>query len=77
MTDASSFGSMSGPPKRLSKEDSGGWRLWEKLADGRPEFGNPAKFNSSIPETYWMSFTTTLRDRRFLDQMERFTGNKT
>src|SRR5450755_1609742 len=42
MVDASSFGTMSSPPKALTNADSGGWRLWEKLADGRPEFGNPA-----------------------------------
>ena len=50
MTDASSFGSMTRAPDQLTKQDSGGWTLWEKLAEGRPEFGNPAAFNSSIPE---------------------------
>ncbi|HAT33333.1 MAG TPA: oleate hydratase [Janthinobacterium sp.] len=76
MTDASSFGSMSSSPERLSKHDSGGWALWEKLAAGRPEFGNPAAFNSSIPESYWASFTVTLKDTAFFDQMEKFTGNR-
>jgi len=75
MTDASSYGSMSEPPARHTKQDSGGWTLWEKLAAGRPEFGNPAAFNSSIPESYWHSFTVTLKDSRFFDQMEAFTGN--
>src|SRR5271166_2229959 len=50
MTDASSLGSMTGPAPHLTKADSGGWALWEKLAEGRPLFGNPAAFNSSIPE---------------------------
>lgn len=76
MTDASSFGSMTQAPDRLTKEDSGGWILWEKLAKGRPEFGNPAAFNSSIPESYWESFTVTLRDKAFFDKMEAFSGNK-
>jgi myosin-crossreactive antigen len=35
----------------LTKSDSGGWALWEKLAKFDPEFGNPAAFNSSIPGT--------------------------
>ena len=48
MTDASSLGSMTNPPKKLNKVDSDGWSLWEKLAKGRPDFGNPAAFNSCI-----------------------------
>jgi oleate hydratase len=75
MTDASSLGSMTSPPARLTKADSQGWALWEKIASGRPEFGNPAAFNSSIPESYWASFTVTCRDRRFFDSMEAFSGN--
>jgi len=76
MVDASSFGTMSSPPKALTKADSGGWRLWEKLAEGRPEFGKPAVFNSHIPESYWHSFTVTLSETAFFDHMERFSGNE-
>jgi oleate hydratase len=76
MTDASSFGSMTSAPKRLTKNDSQGWALWEKLADGRPEFGNPAAFNTSIAESCWESFTVTLKNTVFFDRMEGFTGNK-
>ncbi len=52
MTDASSLGSMTRLPERPTKADSRGWELWEKIAKGRPEFGNPAAFNTSIPESY-------------------------
>ena len=76
MGDASSLGSMTTAPEYLTKEDSKGWVLWEKLAEGRPEFGNPAVFNSSIPESNWESFVTTLKDPVFFDQMEALTGNK-
>ena len=76
MTDASSFGSMTSAPKYLTKQDSGGWTLWEKLAKDHPEFGNPAAFNSSIPESYWESFTVTLRDTTFFDRMQAFSGNR-
>ena len=76
MTDASSFGSMTSAPKHRTKQDSGGWRLWEKLAHSHPEFGNPAAFNSSIPESYWESFTVTLDDTAFFDKMEAFSGNR-
>jgi oleate hydratase len=76
MTDASSLGSMTEPAPHLTKADSQGWALWERIAKGRPEFGNPFAFNASIPESYWLSFTATCRDPRFFDQMEAFSGNK-
>lgn len=76
MTDASSLGSMTSAPRPLTKADSGGWKLWEKLAEGRPEFGNPAVFNASIPESYWASFTVTLKDTVFFDKMQVFSGNR-
>lgn len=75
MTDASSLGSMTSPPEPLTKADSEGWALWEKIAAGRSEFGNPAVFNCSIPKSYWASFTVTRRDRSFFQQMEAFSGN--
>jgi oleate hydratase len=75
MTDASSLGSMSSAPVKLSKKESGGWTLWEKLARDRPEFGNPAAFNGNIAQSYWESFTVTLKDSAFFDQMIHFSGN--
>lgn len=76
MTDASSLGSMTSPPKALTKADSQGWALWERIAAGRPEFGKPVVFNSSIPESYWASFTVTCHNKQFFDQMEAFSGNE-
>ena len=76
MTDASSLGSMTAAPPRLTKVDSGGWALWEKLAEDRPEFGNPAAFNSCIAQSCWESFTVTLKDPAFFDEMNRFSGNE-
>jgi len=75
MTDASSFGSMTQAPPPLTKASSHGWDLWERLAEQRPEFGRPQAFNASIPESYWESFTITLKDPAFFNQMERFSGN--
>ena len=75
MTDASSLGTMTSAPARLTKADSGGWTLWEKLCDGRPDYGNPAAFNRSIAESYWASFTVTLRDTAFFDRMQALSGN--
>jgi len=75
MTDASSLGSMTSAPAQLTKKDSAGWSLWEKLAEGHPEFGNPAAFNSCIAQSCWESFTVTLQDPSFFDEMIRFSGN--
>lgn len=76
MTDASSLGSMTDPPAQLTKAQSGGWELWEKLAAGRPEFGNPAAFNNCIAQSCWESFTVTLKTTAFFDRMIEFSGNQ-
>jgi oleate hydratase len=76
MTDASSLGSMTQPPRKLTKADSGGWRLWEKLAECRPDFGNPAAFNHCIAQSCWESFTVTLTNPDFFDCIRQFTGNE-
>ena len=46
-----------------------------KISEGRPEFGNPSAFNSSIAESYWASFTVTLHDTAFFDRMQALSGN--
>jgi oleate hydratase len=76
MTDASSLGSMTRVPGKLTKIDSGGWTLWEKLAEGRSDFGNPAAFNGSIAQSFWESFTVTLKTSVFFDKMQQFSGNE-
>ncbi|MBC7962959.1 MAG: oleate hydratase [Steroidobacteraceae bacterium] len=76
MTDASSLGSMTSAPRKLSDADSGGWRLWERLAEGRPQFGNPAVFNGCIAQSCWESFTVTLKNPAFFDKMIAFSGNQ-
>jgi oleate hydratase len=76
MTDASSLGSMTSAPAKLTKVESGGWTLWEKLAQGRPQFGNPAAFNSCIAQSSWESFTVTLKTPAFFDTMNQFSGNE-
>jgi len=76
MTDASSIGTMETPPVKLTKANSGGWKLWEKLAAGRPSFGNPAAFNSCIAQSFWDSFAVTLKyNPAFIDQLTRFSTN--
>jgi oleate hydratase len=76
MTDASSLGSMTSPPPKLPKSASVGWQLWESLADGRPQFGNPAAFNTCIAQSCWESFTVTLTNSSFFNQIRDFSGNQ-
>ena len=76
MTDASSLGSMTMAPPALSKAHNGSWTLWEKLASQQPAFGRPEVFNSNIAQSNWASFTVTLHNSAFFDQMQAFSGNE-
>jgi len=76
MTDASSLGSMTRAPAAMKKAHNDSWTLWEKLAQGRPAFGQPAVFNQCVAQSNWSSFTVTLRDPRFFALMQGFTGNE-
>jgi oleate hydratase len=76
MTDASSLGSMTTAPAKRTKADSGGWTLWEKLAEGRADFGSPSVFNSCVAQSWWESFTVTLKNPAFFDKMLQFSGNE-
>jgi oleate hydratase len=75
MTEASSLGSMDSAPILRGKSDGGSWALWEKIADGHPQFGRPANFIDHIDESKWVSFTTTLHDPTFFNQIKGLTGN--
>ncbi len=66
MTEASSLGSMDQAPVLKGKSDGGAWALWEKIADGKPQFGHPANFTDHIEESKWVSFSTTLYDPNLL-----------
>lgn len=75
MTADKAFGSMNKAPGLDDSNHSGAWALWERLAQGRPAFGNPAAFNGNITESSWISFTVTVKDPLFLELMERFSGS--
>ncbi len=77
MTANSSLGSHTAAPVLDTSRSAGAWRLWETLAAGRPEFGNPSVFAGHIEDSAWESFTVTGRDPRVLDLMEEFSGRKT
>ena len=75
MTEGSSLGDMEHAPQLKGKDANGAWALWEKLARGRPEFGNPHAFDGNVDASKWMSFTTTLSDPTFLRLLRDSTGN--
>jgi oleate hydratase len=75
MTDASDVGGTDKAALLKGKGDGAAWKLWDKIAAGRPEFGNPAAFTDHIDQSKWLSFTTTLHDPAFFDLVRDFTGN--
>ncbi len=75
MTDSSSLGSMTKAPVQLKSPVGGAWSLWQSLAAGRPELGNPSAFDDHVDESKWVSFTTTLREPNFLRKVMELTGN--
>ncbi len=75
MTEASSLGSMDKAPVTNGKTDGGAWTLWEKLAEGQPEFGHPAMFDDHIGESKWVSFTATMHSPDLLRIVRDLTGN--
>jgi len=75
MTEASSLGGMNAAPVLHDKSRGGAWSLWEKIAAGRPAFGNPTVFADHIDESKWVSFTTTLHDPALLRVVRDLTGN--
>jgi oleate hydratase len=71
-----SAGSMTQVP---SPRPSGrSWALWERLAQGRADFGNPDVFFGAdrIPDSLWVTFAVTDTGTEFINQMAALTGSK-
>ena len=72
-----SVGSMTAapPPQRAGRS----WALWKRLAQGRPEFGNPDAFfgEAHVRDSRWVTFTITTTGTDFLDLMSALTGSET
>ena len=75
MTEASSLGAMDRAPTLNGKADGGAWMLWEKIAAGRPEFGDPHVFYGHVDKSKWVSFTATLHEPAILEIVRDLTGN--
>ena len=75
MADSATLGAMDTPAPFQPEKKGSGWRLWEKIAEGRPEFGRPSAFDGRVDQSKWVSFTGTLRDPTFFNIVKDFTGN--
>src|SRR5580658_1177128 len=68
-------GSMTAMP---SPRPSGrSWALWQRLAQGRTDFGHPDVFFGAarIPDSLWVTFTVTDTGTEFVKQMATLTGS--
>lgn len=71
-----SVGSMTEAPR---PQDSGRlWALWQRLAAGRTDFGNPEAFfgTAHVPDTQWVTFTVTTTGTEFFDRMTALTDSE-
>ncbi|TCR76662.1 MCRA family protein [Rhizobium sp. BK376] len=75
MTEASAVGTPEHPALLLDKYDGGAWKLWESLAEGRPELGRPSAFCGQVSRSKWVSFTGTCHRPDFFELIRDLTGN--
>lgn len=75
MTEGSSLGATDRAAELHGKRDGGAWTLWERIAEGRPEFGRPSAFADHSEDSKWLSFTTTLTNPAFFHLVRDLTGN--
>jgi len=63
------------PPARPSGRT---WALWERLAAGRTDFGNPDVFfgPARIPDSRWITFTVTDKGTDFVNRVAALTGSQ-
>jgi len=62
------------PPRQASGRT---WALWERLAAGRTDFGNPGVFfgEARIPDSRWITFTVTDKGTDFVNRVAALTGS--
>jgi oleate hydratase len=54
------------------------WALWQRLAQGRTNFGHPEVFFGAarIPDSLWVTFTVTDTGTEFVNQIATLTGSQ-
>ncbi len=67
---------MDAAPALQGKADGGAWTLWERLAQGRPEFGSPSVFADHIDRIQMVVvYYDVARSDVFLKIVRDLTGN--
>ncbi len=71
-----SVGSMAEAPQ--PRRGGRPWALWQRLAQGRMDLGNPDVFFGAahVPDTQWVTFTVTTTGTEFFEQMTALTGSE-
>ncbi|KAG2416036.1 hypothetical protein HFD88_007228 [Aspergillus terreus] len=73
------YGTNTSPPSGLTAdwEDlmEGDWKIWEKLAQMAPKFGNPTNFLPRIQESMLETFTTTISGPAFSSMYADLSGD--
>ena len=71
-----SAGSMTEVPKPRPSGRS--WALWQRLAQGRTDFGHPDVYFGAdrIPESLWVTFTVTDTGTEFINQIAALTESE-
>ncbi|MFO1058191.1 MAG: oleate hydratase [Dongiaceae bacterium] len=70
-----SIGAMDQAPRPVTAGRA--WALWKRLAQGRPELGNPELFfgPDQVPSARWVSFTVTTRQKLFIEKLSALTDS--
>lgn len=76
MTDNSNEAGTDTVAKYIKDDTAPSFELWRKIANGRPEFGDPDVFCGRPDESMWMSFTVTINNNpRLINYIQRFSRN--
>ena len=76
MTDNSNEAGTDTVAKYIKDDIAPSFELWRKIANGRPEFGDPDVFCGRPDESMWMSFTVTINNNpRLINYIQRFSRN--
>ena len=76
MTDNSNEAGTDTVAKYIKDNTAPSFELWRKIANGRPEFGDPDVFCGRPDESMWMSFTVTINNNpRLINYIQRFSRN--
>lgn len=74
MTDSARLGDLNMPPEYNPEKPISG-ELWAKVAQKKPNLGDPTPFFGYPEETNWESFTVTCKGNKLLKLIEQFSGN--